>query len=290
MMGARLMNGLRFLYGRRWLLSRRAVQIFIVLAFAVEFPGIGRIAAGNLSSSRWFDALSLTDPFVMLQSLLAGAPIGLTALVGAAIVIAFSAIVGGRVYCSWVCPINMVTDAAYWLRQKLNIKGNMSMPRQLRNAILAVALLLSMLTATVAWEIINPITLLQREIMWTSAAGVTMLLGFFLFDLLVSRRGWCGHLCPVGAFYALLGRYGQLRVTVTHAGSCTACSSCVCVCPEPHVLAPLVAQEAGSVTSGDCTRCGACLDACSSGALGMRLHVGKKNTLCGIPVVTERNP
>jgi hypothetical protein len=34
-----------------------------------------------------------------------------------------------------------------------------------------------------------------------------VLLAVFLFDLFVMRHGWCGHLCPVGAFYSLIGRF-----------------------------------------------------------------------------------
>jgi ferredoxin-type protein NapH len=287
MIAGMMRRSLHALYNRRWGLSRRTMQLFIIVAFAVEFPGIERIAAGNLSSSLWLDMLPLTDPFVMLQTLLAGATLAATALIGAAMVASFYAFFGGRIYCSWVCPINLLTDLAYWLRQRLNIKGNMSMPRQLRITVLIIALLLSMLTATVAWEMINPITLFQREMMWTSAAGVTLLLGLFLFDLLISRRGWCGHLCPVGAFYALLGRYGRLRVTAKRPDACSGCSECIKVCPEPHVLAPVVAQDASSVTSGDCTRCGACLDSCPTATLSMKLQLGKGSMLRGIPVVTE---
>lgn len=273
------------LHRRRWLLMRRSLQILIVLAFVVDLPEIGRIAAGNLSSSVWFWHVPLTDPFVMLQSLLAGAPLAKAALIGVAIVAAFYAFFGGRIYCSWVCPINMLTDAAHWLRHKLKIKGNLTLSRELRTVLLVIALVLSVITGTLAWEIINPITLFQRELMWASTAGLTFLAALFLFDFFVSRRGWCGHLCPVGAFYKWLGRYGRLRVTALKTDACSGCSDCITVCPEPHVLAPLVAQKAMTVTDSDCTRCGACLDKCDSGALTMKLDLRRGIFFRGITIV-----
>jgi len=278
----RMVSGLK---SRRWLLIRRTLQILIVLAFVVDIPEVGRIAHGNLSSSLWFWNVPLTDPFVLLQSLLAGAPLAKTALIGAAIVAGFYAFFGGRIYCSWVCPINMLTEAAHWLRQKLKIKGNLTLSRELRSVLLVMALVLSVVTGTLAWEMINPITLFQRELMWTSAAGVTFLAALFLFDFLVSRRGWCGHLCPVGAFYKWLGRYGRLRITALKIDACSGCSDCIKVCPEPHVLAPLVAQKAMTVTDSDCTRCGACLDKCNSGALAMKLDMHRGVSFRGIPIV-----
>lgn len=278
----RMVSGLQ---SRRWLLMRRTLQILIVIAFVVDIPEAGRIAYGNLSSSLWFWNVPLTDPFVLLQSLLAGAPLANAALIGAAIVAGFYAFFGGRIYCSWVCPINMLTDAAHWLRQKFKIKGNFTLSRELRTVLLVMALLLSVITGTLAWEIINPITLLQREIMWTSTAGLTFLGALFLFDFLVSRRGWCGHLCPVGAFYKWLGHYGRLRVMAVKTDACSGCSDCIKVCPEPHVLAPLVSQKAMTVTDSDCTRCGACLDKCDSGTLAMKLDFGRKGSFRGIPIV-----
>ncbi len=277
------------IYHRRWLISRRIVQLTILLAFLIELPEIGRIAAGNLSSSTWFQTLQLTDPFILLQSLLAGTSLAMPALIGAALVAGFYAYFGGRIYCSWVCPINLLTDLAYWLRQKLHIKGNISISQNLRKTILVTALVLSLVAGTLAWEIINPITLFQRELMWFSFAGSTILAGLFLFDLLISRRGWCGHLCPVGAFYSVIGRYGRLRVTANQSNACagSGCSACVKACPEPHVLAPMVSQKATSVTSGDCTRCGACLEACDTGAISMQLHLTNNKQIKGIPVVAK---
>ena len=43
-------------------------------------------------------------------------------LLGAAIVLVFYPLVGGRVFCAWVCPVNLVTDLAGWLRTKLRIQ------------------------------------------------------------------------------------------------------------------------------------------------------------------------
>lgn len=277
------------LYHRRWLLTRRTVQMSILLAFLVSLPELGRIADGNLSSSVWFHKLHLTDPFILLQSLFAGASIASTALIGGLLVAGFYAIFGGRIYCSWVCPVNMLTDAAYWLRQRFHIKTNLTLSRELRKAVLIVALLLSFIAGTLAWEIINPITLLQRELMWASFSGAMLLFSLFLFDLMVSRRGWCGHLCPVGAFYGLLGKFGRLRISKAATRSCggSACAACVKACPEPHVLAPVISQQAQTVTSGDCTRCGACLDACPSNALTMKLQLGTSQKFKGITVVTE---
>jgi len=278
-----------WLYRRRWLVSRRCVQVFIILAFMVEFPLIGQVAVGNLSSSRWFGVLDLSDPLIWLQSILAGAPITLTALTGALLVAVFYALFGGRLYCSWVCPINLVTDLAFWLRQKLNIKGHLSIPRNLRQVILLLALVLSILGGVPAWEMINPITLFQRELLWWSVSGSGLLAGLFLFDVFVTRRGWCGHLCPVGAFYALLGRYARLRVSATRPGQCTGCTASVRACPEPHVLAPVISNTASAVSHGDCTRCGACLDACTNGALAMKLAVrpGRKSRR-EIPIIQQK--
>ena len=60
--------------------------------------------------------------------------------------------------------------------------------------------------------------------------------GIFILDLFVIRNGWCGHLCPLGAFYALLGRCGAQLSVDFDASSCTHCAECATICPEPQVL------------------------------------------------------
>ena len=247
-------------------------QLALLIAFVCELPGLGRVVIGNLSASTWFGHVQLTDPFVTVQALLAGRTLAGPALLGAVAVGVFYALLGGRIYCAWVCPINLLTDAAYWLRTRLGVGRNIGLSRTLRYGVLLTALCASAAGPTLAWEAVNPITLLQRELMFGISSGSWLLMALFLFDLLCVRRGWCGHLCPVGAFYALIGRFGRLRVVA--AGVCDHAES-VKACPEPHVLAPLVGGRATAVKSGECMRCGACIDANPGAGLRMRVRIVK---------------
>lgn len=251
----------------QWLLLRRASQLGILGLFLLgPLAGIW-IVKGNIASSLTLDVLPLTDPYLALQVLLAGHSLEITALIGAAIVLAFYLLAGGRVYCAWVCPINVVTDAAAWLHQRLGIKRTAQFARHSRYWILGTTLLLTLVTGTLAWELINPVTIVYRGLIFGLGLAWGLLLAIFLFDLFVSRRGWCSHLCPVGAFYSLLGRYSLLRVSAVARSKCDDCMDCFAVCPEPQVIRPALKGEAQGVgpviRSGNCTNCGRCIDVCS---------------------------
>ena len=45
-----------------------------------------------------------------------------------------------------------------------------------------------------------------------SGSGALLILAAVLFDLLVVEHGWCGHLCPLGALYSVVGSKGALTV------------------------------------------------------------------------------
>lgn len=251
----------------RWLLLRRLTQVGI-LALFLAGPWLGVwIAKGNLASSLTLDVLPLTDPLLLLQELLAGQSPTTTAFLGAGIVLVFYLLVGGRVYCSWVCPVNLVTDAADWLRRRLGLRGGARFPRETRFWILGAVLLLALFTGTLAWEWVNPVSMVFRGLIFGMGLAWGMVAAVFLFDLLVSRRGWCSHLCPVGAFYGLLGKGAILRVTADRREACDDCLDCFVVCPEQQVIRPAL-KGAGKglgpvILSGECTNCGRCIDVCA---------------------------
>jgi len=250
----------------RYLVLRRLSQAFFLGLFLLgPWFGIWWVA-GTLAGSRTLDVLPLTDPLVLLQSLAAGHFPELTALVGAVIVLAVYALIGGRVYCSWVCPINPVTDAAHWLHDRLGLPKGWQPKRSTRLWVLGTVLLVSTLTGTIAWELVNPVTLVHRGLIFGMGFAWAVIAAVFLFDLVVSRRGWCSHVCPVGAFYGLVGTKSVLRVSAANRAACDDCMDCYAVCPENHVISPALKGKPGDtpvILSPDCTNCGRCIDVCA---------------------------
>jgi ferredoxin-type protein NapH len=249
----------------QWLLLRRISQLTILVLFLLgPLAGIW-VVKGNLTSSLTLETLPLTDPFVLLQTLFAGHVPEATAITGAIIVLAFYLVVGGRVYCSWVCPVNVVTDAAAWLQEKLGIKANVVLPRNTRYWLIALVMVMALVSGTLVWELVNPVTVIHRGLVFGMGMAWMILLAIFLFDLIVSRRGWCGHLCPLGAFYSLLSVKAPLRVTAEAREKCDDCMECFAICPEPQVIRPALKgtwEETPLILSTQCTNCGRCIDIC----------------------------
>ena len=280
--GAEAVLAKGWLAAHRWLLARRTVQLGVLALFLVGPLAGWWLVKGNLNFSYTLGFLPLQDPYVLLQSLAAQHAPQIKVLIGAAIVLAFYALVGGRVYCSWVCPLNPVTDAAAWLRRHLGLTRAARLAPATRHGLLAMTLVLAALTGTIAWELVNPVSILHRGLIFGMGAAWAVVSAVFLFDLFVAERGWCGHLCPVGAFYGLLGRVAVLRVVAVRRAQCNDCADCYAVCPEPKVIKPALKGHIGEGREGrspvilgaECTNCARCIDVCSKNvfAFGTRFH------------------
>jgi ferredoxin-type protein NapH len=271
----------------KWLVLRRLSQLGILALFLLgPWAGIW-IVKGNLSFSYTLNFLPLTDPYVLLQSLLTPHVPEMKAFTGAAIVLAFYLLVSGRVFCSWVCPVNMVTDAAGWLRERFGIKGGAHVSRQARYWILAGTLVLALATGTIAWELVNPVSMFHRGLIFGIGAAWSVVLAVFLFDLFVMKDGWCGHLCPVGAFYSLLAKASLLRVSAAKRAQCNDCMDCFVVCPEPQVIRPALKGVDGAgpvILAANCTNCGRCIDVCSKDVFEFGTRFGNKIDRVSEPV------
>ena len=278
-----------WLLAHKWLILRRSSQVGILLMFLVG-PWFGLwIVKGNLNYSYTLGVLPLTDPYLLLQSMLTFRLPETLALVGAAIVILFYLLVGGRSYCAWVCPVNLVTDISSGLRRRLGLKGGAHLSRSTRFWMLGMTLVVSLLTGTIAWEMFNPVSMMHRGLIFGMGFAWMVILAVFLFDLFVMRSGWCGHLCPVGAFYSLIGRAAVLRVRLPQRAACNDCMDCYAVCPEQQVIRPALKAINGTpavILDAQCTNCGRCIDVCSKEvfAFGPRfgIPVSVQSTVAGI--------
>ncbi len=254
-----------WLQANRWLLLRRISQLGILgLFLAGPLLGIW-IVRGTLSASEVLGFLPMTDPLILLQSLAAGHPATSTAVIGALIVVVFYALIGGGIFCAWVCPVNLLTDAAAWLNRRLGLKKGMKLSKNTRYWFMAAILLLSALSGTIVWEWLNPVTMLQRGLLFGMGMGWFLIAAIFVFDAFLLRRGWCGHICPVGAMYSLLSLTSVLRVQAAGREQCTDCTDCFSVCPEPQVIQPALkgdAQSSPVILSKNCLNCGRCIDIC----------------------------
>lgn len=263
----------------RYLFMRRLTQTGILFLFFAGNVLGWTVLRGNLSTSHLLDRVTLADPFAVLQIAATGNMVTTEALVGAGIVTLFFAAVGGRVFCSWVCPVNVVTDAANWLRRRLDldrVERTPGLNRSARYWVVGVSLVLSSLLGVAAFEWISPITMLHRGVVFGIGLGWAAVLAVFLFDLFILRNGFCGHLCPLGGFYSLVGAVSLLRVRHDKE-KCTLCMNCIEVCPERQVL-PMVGKMSEVVTSGECTNCARCIEVCPDRAMkfGTRFMAGKK--------------
>ncbi len=250
----------------RFIIYRRIVQMGTLLLFFGSAHWGWTIAnepvlIGNLSASTLLGTIPLADPFAVLQIFLTQHVLETEVIIGAGIILLIYASLGGRTWCSWVCPINMVADLSSWLRRRLPIKDRFILNRNVRYTVLALSLILSAITGVAAFEWVSPISMLHRELIFGIGMGFMAVIGVFIFDLFVLRDGWCGHLCPLGAFYALVGKVAPVRI-LFDSPSCTHCGECARVCPEPQVMNLIKATEAGMIASGECTNCGRCITVC----------------------------
>ncbi|NPA55614.1 MAG: quinol dehydrogenase ferredoxin subunit NapH [Epsilonproteobacteria bacterium] len=253
----------------KYLILRRITQITILLLyFSANYYG-WKILQGSLSFSLFLQKIPLTDPYALLQMLFAGAAISMDMIIGAVIIALFYGVIGGRAYCSWVCPVNMVTDLAGYLRRKLNIDKDARrylISRKFRYWAFATLLIVSFATGVAAFEFISPIGILTRGIVFGIGFGWVFILAIFLFDLFVIKNGWCGHMCPLGAMYSVIGSKSIIRVK-HDADACTNCGECKKVCPEKDVLNPIIHKKSDFISGIECTNCGRCIEVCNDNAL-----------------------
>ena len=256
----------------RFIILRRAIQLGLLLLFGGANWWGWKFLMGNYSSAYVLETFYLADPHAVLQTFAAGFVMSSDAIIGGIIVLIFYALIAGRSFCSWVCPVNLITDLATWMRKKGKFtkeESFFSFSRKTRYWVLGLGIILSPIVGVAAFEVINPITLLHRGIIFGFGMGWAVIVALFLFDLLVVEYGWCGHLCPLGAFYSATSRFSLIKVK-HDVDKCTMCMKCFEVCHEEQVL-HIVGEHSGYIKN-ECSNCGRCIEVCEDNALKYSIY------------------
>lgn len=96
--------------------------------------------------------------------------------------------------------------------------------------------------------------------------------GLFFVALLtlntVYRRFWCRVLCPLGAFFGVIGRFALLKLKVDQK-TCTSCMHCVVDCKMGAFDFPEPKAPVSEYRAEECIQCYACVDICPDSCISI---------------------
>ena len=183
--------------------------------------------------------------------------------------IAFVSIIFGRAACGWACPIGFLQDIVKGRKVEKRKEIDKKL-RMMKYPILIAIPIASYITRALAYTDICPIGGLTATLPHLAIDPYGYTFTFFFYPKMINvagffiliafiTRGWCRHLCPVGAMMAQFNKVSVLQIKF-YEEECIKCYRCAAVCPM-QINMPYENQ------SGECIRCGKCIDACPKNAL-----------------------
>ena len=253
----------------KWEISRnvfRLLMIFLILSPAMGFT----FFYGNFSSGLLFGQLHLTDPLSFLQVMFSS-PLDITlGFALSAIIILFIYIILGRVYCSWVCPLGAILE---WIN-RIPYLPDIFRPTQDYNVkyeLLGIFILLSIFSSIPFFIIISPMAAFERILMFGISISIFLILSIILLNVFTGNNTWCNKICPLGAFYSLIGRWRLLHIDLDEK-QCNECGVCINKCPYgENVIKNAIDNKNSDLIHADCTNCGTCIDLCPQEALRFKI-------------------
>jgi len=278
-------------------MRNKAVIIVRLILLAVFFVTITVAAYLHQTSAGGVPSVHALCPFGGLESLFAfftkGSFIG-KIFAGTMVLFFVSlllAIVFRRSFCGLICPFGAMQEFMGMFGRKLMGK-QLKMPRKinkplrfLKYIVLAVTVIFAFVTAGLWMESYDPWAAYAHlgaglASVWAMFPIGLVLLVITVIGSILYDRFLCKYLCPVGAFYGIVGKASPYKVT-RRADSCTNCGICSKRCPMNIGVA-----SAAAVTSMECISCQLCVLNCpQSGALEMKIAKHRAKPMAVIVLV-----
>ena len=136
--GLRKVSILENKYPNKWRILRYTTVIGINFFFFASFYFDIQILEGTLSASR-FLGLHLADPYASLQVMLASKIVKTNLIIGLLTISFFYLLIGGRSFCSWVCPYGFLSEIAeffhkFFRKHGIIKLGALQSPRKLQKS------------------------------------------------------------------------------------------------------------------------------------------------------------
>lgn len=201
-----------------------------------------------------------------------------------------------KAFCSWLCPIGTISEAAWKLGRKL-MKRNRVCPhvidiplRSLKYILLAFFLyaIVGMPSDAIAAFLASPYgyvadVKMLRFFLHLSGFAAATIASLFVLSIFF-QNFWCRYICPYGALMGLAAIFSPAKIH-RDAGRCIECAKCSSACPALLEVATLV-----NIRSAECNGCMECVAVCPvEGALQLSLprnrHIPPWAMAVGIGIV-----
>ena len=188
------------------------------------------------------------------------------------------AILFRRSFCGLLCPFGTLQEIFGKIGRKL-FKKSFVVPTKIDKPLRYLKYLLLLVTVGMSWHYgtlwmapYDPYSAYSHISAFSGSIKENPLniIGFILLAItilgsIIYDRFFCKYLCPVGAFYGIIGKISPTRVE-RNDKLCTHCKVCNKSCPVNIDI-----EKATKVTSAECINCNECVLACpKKGALEIK--------------------
>lgn len=166
-----------------------------------------------------------------------------------------AALLFGRVYCGYACPINTLMMPAEWLAEKLKLQTDHS-PKWLRSG-------------KFAWFALVGSVIIMLLVKRMSGKNLPILLIWLLASVIITLRHkpvvFHNLICPFGALQRFFGKSAVFSKKV-NTKECVGCKLCEKACPSGAIAVAATDNKAG-INTAVCLQCSECQHVCPGHAI-----------------------